>query len=453
MASHFEPGRGWRYDFRLFKVRHRAPRGFKTKRDSDAAEDALRRRLMLEHAGVVVPPTRSTSARFANWAGVYMRWVQGQHALGRIKRPDAIQANVSSVLRFFGRKPTDPDKYVHPTAPYHDLTLADPIADPSIIRAFEDWMTREGLAGSTRNHYVTTLSRLYWLAMQAEYREVSGAPAYNPFKDRPRQRWTRRTTTLTAAQIRSWIQQASYHARLALAIATLNPKFRLENILKTEWTDVDLDQRTITIWDHKTDNLGKALVAAIPAQLENILRNARERHPNARHVILYRGVPVKSIDESVKSAALAAGLPWGRFEPGGVTFHSIRHFASTQLARLGVPADRRKHVTGHEDLEMELWYTHLVPEDERAHTEALSASLDIEGDVIAGPRRIVRPAAARALIAGVSRRAGGNRSEGGTPGELFGPNGVKSGVVRAHPGLRRGPQRRAKRDGKSLVEK
>jgi hypothetical protein len=105
MSSRFEPGRGYRYDFRMFGHRYRAPRGFATKRDSEAAEAALRRRLMLEDAGVTVAPVRTASARFANWAGVYLRWVQAQHELGRLKRPDAIRANVSSVLRFFGQRP------------------------------------------------------------------------------------------------------------------------------------------------------------------------------------------------------------------------------------------------------------------------------------------------------------------------------------------------------------
>jgi integrase len=449
MASHFEKGRGWRYDFRLYKQRHVAPRGFKTKRDSDAAEDALRRRLMLEHAGVDVPPARASSARFANWAGVYMRWVMAQHALGNIKRPDAIRANVSSVLRFWGRRPTDEGVYVHPGAPYHDLTLADPIADPSWIRKFDDWMADEGLAGSTRNHYVTTMSRFYWLAMQAEYRDASGAPAYNPFKDRPRQKWKRRTTTLTADQIATWIQHASYHARLAIAIATLNPKFRLTNVLQLEWSDIDFEHRLIRVWDHKTDDAGKALVAAMPTQLRNILNDARQRHPNAQHVILYRGQPVKSIDEAVKNAAIAAGLPWGRYTPNGVTFHSIRHFASTQLARLGIGADQRAPVTGHEDLEMELWYTHLFPEDERAHTEALSAAVNIEGAVMAGPRRIVRPARPSGpgtgnlapARPGISTSAVGNRAAVGTPVEPFDPNRGKLGVNRSIVGLRRGPQK------------
>lgn len=44
------------------------------------------------------------------------------------------------MLRFFGRKPVELEKVV-PGAPYHDLTLADPIKDPSWIRRWDDYLT------------------------------------------------------------------------------------------------------------------------------------------------------------------------------------------------------------------------------------------------------------------------------------------------------------------------
>lgn len=266
MSSYFEPGRGnatkkingktvrggYRYDFELFGQRHRSPRGFDTKQESDDAEAALRRRLKLEKAGVAVLPPSSTSPKFGNWGGVYSAWVHSRHKLGLLKAPEAIDVNISSVLRFFGARPTKAGDYVHPTAPYHNLTLADPIAAPSWIRRFDEWLETEGLAGGTRNHYNTTLRRMYWLAMQAEYRDESGAPPYNPFQDRPRYKWKRRTATLTPDQIVAWISRASFHTRIALSIATLNPKFQLQNILQLEWTDVNFEHRLIRVWTTRT---------------------------------------------------------------------------------------------------------------------------------------------------------------------------------------------------------
>lgn len=472
MASYFEPGRGnaikvidgkkvrggYRYDFQLFGQRHHAARGFDRKSDSDDAEQELRRRLKLEHAGVAVLPAANSSPRFANWGGVYKAWVYAQATLGLLKRPDAIAHNISSVLRFWGERPTEPGAYVHPGAPYRNLTLEDPIRDPSLLLDFETWMTSEGIAGSTRNHYLTTMSGMYRLALRAEYRQASGAPHYNPFRDRGRARWKRRTAIITVDELQRWIQHASYHTRLAIAIATLNSKFRLTNILQLEWRDVDFANRLITVWDHKTDDDGTALVATIPEQLVRILDDARTRHPHATRVILYRGEPVKSIDESVKAAAIAAKLTWGR--NGGVTFHSIRHFASTHMARMNVPLEVRMNVSGHRDLEMERWYTHLFPEDERAYAEAFSATVPIAAAVTAGPRRVSRakadsPATSAPASGAASRQQpaftappGGNSDAGGNAGGAITAKQGDLGVSRALRGLWRGPQPRAEKPAK-----
>lgn len=482
MATYFAPGRGntwktivgkdgkkrkvkggYRYDFELFGHRYAAPRGFDRKSDSDDAERELRRRVMLQHAGVVVTPADLSSPRFANWAGVYRAWVNSQAKLGRLKRPDIIDANISSVLRFCGRKPTAPNDYVHPTGLYLDLTLADFCQDPSLIRRWEQWLTDEGLAGSTRNHYNTTMSEMYKLALLAEYRDASGPPAFNPFRDRPRAKWKRRTKTLTADDIQRWIHQASYHARLAIAIATLNPKFRLKNVLQLEWSDVDFDQALIRVWDHKTDSSGEALVAAMPEQLLRILEDARTRHPHATRVILYHGRPVKSIDSALKSAAIAADLPWGR--SSGVTFHSIRHFASTQMARLQIPPDHRQNVTGRRDVRMEMWYTHLFPEDGRVHAERLSAAVPIAAAVTAGRLRVHRPKAKAsdssntATAAPVRPHPGlfanevGKSDAVGTTVGSHAPKQGDLGRVGSLKGLRRGPLSRAERAAKLLVSK
>lgn len=168
-------------------------------------------------------------------------------------------------------------------------------------------------------------------------------------------------------------------------------------------------------------------------------------------MILYRGQPVNSIDESLKAAAIAAGLTWGRFVKDGITFHSLRHSVSTLLARGGASADQRGPVTGHADLKMEQWYTHLFPEDERALTETLSAAMPIKTVAMVAGTRATRPRAANSARKPVPAKAsspalksvaGGLLREGGTPGGLSGPDRPDSVRVRAVSGLRRGPQKR-----------
>ena len=151
-----------------------------------------------------------------------------------------IEDLIRCVLRFWGAKPKDP-KDIDARAPYHDLRLADPIVDPSWIVRFEEWMdtrrvrtTRQPLSGQTRNQYRSTMRQMYVLALRPE-RQKQTRIDKNPFDNVARSRPGHRLVTLTVDEMRAWVAAASYHVRLAVAIAALAPKLRLGNILALRW--------------------------------------------------------------------------------------------------------------------------------------------------------------------------------------------------------------------------
>lgn len=432
MGAYFEKGRGWRYDMRYLGHRYRSPRGFDTKRDAIDAEQVLRKKLKRQAAGLDPEPDARRSPRFNEWAGIYLAFVQERARLGLIKRPEIIQGNLRVVLRFFGAPPTPPDDPApdYPT-PYHDLRLSDPIDDPSWLRKFEDWLTARTVSPSTRNHYLSVLSKLYWLAQHPEFRHAAQGVSYNPFGYRPRSRWRRRTAIVTPEQLVSWLSHASYHARLVMAIAALAPKLRLANILALEWDQhIDLERRIIVVQAHKTDASGEPLVTAISDPLAAILIDARRRHPVARCVVVYRHRPVKTIDGAVKAAAEAAGLTWGRDVRGGVTFHSLRHSMSTLLARLGTTPALHQRVMGHQDGATTAGYTHLEPDDERPALERLASQVGIQDAVTSGPTRATRA------------KSGGLSGAGESAGGINRESGAKMMQKRHMSGLRRGPSTR-----------
>lgn len=438
MATYLEKGRGFRYDFQLYGQRYRSPRGFPTRRECEDAEAVLRRRLRRQKAGLETDEGRAPAPSFDEWAGVYRAYVQERADLGLIKRPDIIEGNLNVVLRFFGRAPAVPEDLDY-ACPYHDLRLDDPIHEPEWLRRFEEWMTQRRVSKSTRNHYLNTLSALYRLALHPEYHYAAPTITANPFLARPRARWKRRTATVTPAQLVTWIEHASYHARLAMSIAALAPKLRLANILALEWRKhVDLRRGVIVVDAHKTDANGRPLVAPISKQLRAILQDAHDRAPHSTHVVRYRGVPVKTIDGAVRAAAEAAGLTWGRKVAGGVTFHSLRHSMATLLGQLGVHPLLHQGLMGQDDYETTRGYTHLDTDDQRPAAEQLSRAVRIKSAVVGGATRVHRDTE--------TRRPGGIRRAGGTPGEVDRPPRRKQGVKRSQRGLRRGSfQKPAKR--------
>jgi integrase len=169
---------------------------------------------------------------------------------------------------------------------------------------------------------------------------------------------------------------------------------------------------------HKTvAKIKRPLVIPISVQLRRVLEDARRRAPG-KFVITYRGRPVATIRGGLKAAALAAGVPYGRFIENGVTFHTLRHTAATILAELDVSESKRKSVMGHEHLGTTQKYTHLRPVHELPPLEQLSAALPLT-DLVTLPwtRATRKPPVKKTDQQGVTADAIGRRkpSDPATP--------------------------------------
>ncbi len=391
-------GKTWRYDFRLGGRRYVGNTRQTTEDEAQLAEEEIQRRIRHELGGITHFFPQETP-RFQDWVEIFTSY-QEEH----LDRPDHVEAVTRVLLRFFGARPTDPAKVVE-GEPYHDLRLGDLIADPQWLLAFEQWMARRHhgtLSNQSRNHYRGMLRRMYALALRPEYRATTGI-TLNPLAGVPSDPTHERTVAHTPDQVRAWLAAASYHVRLAIAIAALAPKLRLRNVLALDWAEhFDPDPRTtkfspkvqhyIRVRHHKTArHTKKPLVAPVSAQLLRILKDAWERAPKAKRVVLYRGLPVKSIRGGVKAAAEAAGIRYGREPEDGATFHTLRHTAATLLSSGAEPLELRDAM-GHTDLRTTMKYRHLRPVHERPTVERLSRILKLEDLVTAPHRRAKRQA-------------------------------------------------------------
>lgn len=376
----------YRYDFWYRGDRRRGTTHQTTYKEAAEVEGELKAKLRRQAGGLV---RHQDSPRFAEWAGVYYT-----HVAKTLVAPQHVDDTLRVVLRFWGQRPgPNSDAKVEATAPYHDLRLVDPIDNPDWIDRFEAWVDARGVSHQTRNHYFSVMSRMYRVAMLPKFRQHTGV-RFNPFAGIPKEKTRPRQVTLSVPQLLAWIQEASYHVRLAAAIAALAPKFRVRNILELQWgRDVDRQLQFITVHQHKTEHRTKApLVAAVSAQLRGILKDARTRAPGATHVVVYRGKPVRSIRGGVKAAFEAAGIPYGRDVAGGATFHTVRHSIATLLAELDETEAKRAALMG-QDPATTKRYTHLRPVKERQLAERLSRAVKIAKAVTAPHLRAVRKGA------------------------------------------------------------
>jgi integrase len=371
--------RHFTYEFWYRGLPYRGSTGKRTRDEALAVERAEKTRVERMVAGVT---DLRDAPRFQTWAGVY--YEVKAHGKHKVKRPDQIDWQLRTLLKFWGARPRDPQK-VDPHAPYHDLTLADPITEPEWLDRFETWLAAQGFSGSHCNHQRTQVSGLYRVAMLPRYRKLTGITT-NPMVGVPRDRRKTRDVELSPEQLRAWMAHASYHVRLAMGIAALAPKLRLGNVLALEW-EVNLDRRLtrIRVDDHKTDADGKPIIELVGDDLRTILHDARRRNPG-RWVVAYRGKRVKDIRAGVQAAAERAGLRYGI--GGGVTFHAIRHAVSTWFAEMDeITEPLRAALVGHADIRTTQDYTHLRPVREQKPLAKLAAQLDLTAVVTHPGRR------------------------------------------------------------------
>ena len=266
------------------------------------------------------------------------------------------------------------------------------------------------------DHYRSVLRGFYKTALLPGYRATSGITV-NPFRDVPRESVVERTVTIAVDDLRGWLANASYHVRLAVAIAALAPKLRLANVLALTWQEhIDPDFRFITVHRHKTvKTLQRPQAVPISEQLRVILRDARQR--THTHVVEYRQRPVKTIRGGLRLAVERAGLPFGR-AVGGATFHTLSHAAASLLAELGEPEAIRKEVMGHRNIATTQRYTHLRPIHEIPAHERLADAVPI-ADLVTVARK-------RASGKGVGKNDGARPGTRGETSTKTGPRSTNS---------------------------
>lgn len=394
------------YDFQWRGRRHKGTTHQTRRADAALVEAQLKLKLRHQAGGIAAFDPTDTPT-FTDWAEIYLAYQKRF-----VDRPDTIKRTLRVVLEFWGAKPRKPKRQpaVAPTrvidAPYHDRHLGDPIADPSWLLRFDQWVTARGVSASTRNTYLSALSGLYRVAMQPEYRQDTTGITMNPFRDVRRGVQGSRTVALDAEVIVRWVREAGYHVALAMTIAALAPKLRLASILALRWdTHLDPGLRTITVTQHKTSRRsGRPQVTPISEQLRLVLLDAQARQalearrsgrPVSPYVVTWRGRRIHSIKTATRRAVLASGLTWGA--RAGVTFHTIRHSIATMLAEMGLPEAIRKELLGHSEIRTTQKYTHLAARAQVSPHEALSAQLRLGVEVLAKPRPAPRRRAGRGV--------------------------------------------------------
>jgi integrase len=235
--------------------------------------------------------------------------------------------------------------------PLEAATRADAIT-------YRDRLVGAGLAARTANQTMKLLRGIYAEAVER------GHLGRNPFAGVDSLREVTedvRRVPFTNADVAALIKKADgdWEGMVILAATT---GLRLMDAARLKWSNLDLKAKLIRV---KTAKTGAKLELPIHPRFSKWLKS-QTRGIGAAPVfptLANKGGPGKSglsmaFKRLMERAGIAAGVArQAETEGRGRTtsqksFHSLRHFAATQLAAAGVRAEIARQITGHADAEM-----------------------------------------------------------------------------------------------------
>jgi integrase len=250
-------------------------------------------------------------------------------------------------------------KWLHP---YLGDLMLDEIT-PDVIGHIK--MERLKLASkSTANRYLAVI-RSILIRARDEWEWIQRAPKVRLYREAEG-----RERALTPPEANRLLAALPPHLR-DMALFTLHTGLRQANVLKLEWSCVDLVRCHAWVRPGESKNR-RAISVSLNAQAMAVIRAQIGKHP--LRVFTYKGKPVNELNSHAWKAALAkAGLVDFRW-------HDLRHTWATWLRQLGTPTYELQRMGGWKTPAMVERYAHVAP-DQLAHAAAKLESVGVLYDL------------------------------------------------------------------------
>lgn len=291
-------------------------------------------------------------------AEVWARQVEQEMDRGVfVSRAEAERTTLAEALARYGREIT-PTKKPSTAKRERDriaVLVAHPLARASLaairgsdMAAFIRARQEQGLGASAIRLDLAILSHLFTVAVSAWGMESLSNPVKRTRGQRPKlpQGRTRRLAADEYARLLASAEQAyPIGSIITWAIETA---MRRSEIVAMRWEHVDRKARVLLIPETKNGTPRRVpLSTAAGAVLEDLPRRLDGR---------VWGVGSDFITRAFKQVCKASGIE-------GLTFHDLRHEATSRLFEKGLNPMQVAAITGHKTLQMLKRYTHLRAED------------------------------------------------------------------------------------------
>jgi integrase len=329
--------------------------GSRNLRQAKDQEAAIRTRLL---GGQMLSPAleRAQAVTFREWADTYLSLEE----VRKLATYEDRKLKVGHLVQFFGDRPLssitpeDVAAYRAQRVRYPMLTCAGchKLLGKAVCAAC-GWKRQDSALPAsiqTVNHDHTALTHMFNVARSHRFKLVLDNPASHIEKPDPK---NERDRIASAEEWAALQTTATPHLLRFLTIAyTVGP--RKGELLKLEWSDVDMRRREFTL--RKTKNGETRVVPMTPDVFDTFMALHRERRLDTPKVFLYKGKPWKNPRTAFTAACRRAGIT-------GLRLHDLRHTASTNLRRAGVDTMTAMKIVGHKSEQMHRRYNTIQPED------------------------------------------------------------------------------------------
>ena len=215
-------------------------------------------------------------------------------------------------------------------------------------------------SNSTANRHLALIRTILRKA-SLEWEWIDKVPKIRFFSEPKRRiRW------LTPEQVKMLLGELQPHQQ-DLVMFSLSTGLRQSNVLKLEWSQVDLERKTA--WIHPDQaKARKAIHVPLNTVALAVLLRQVGKHPT--RVFTFKGNPIAWANTRAWREALK------RVGIENFRWHDLRHTWASWLAQQGTPLNVLKELGGWESEEMVNRYAHLSKPQLMEHSELVSNVLD-----------------------------------------------------------------------------
>ena len=232
--------------------------------------------------------------------------------------------------------------------------------NPAMVSNYKVQRRSEGASPRTINYELTTMSHAFNIAIR-EWEWIND----NPIKKVKKERVNNAVERWLSMEEEKLLLNASAKWLKEIIVFAINTGLRQSEIINLKWSQVDMERRTITIYEQKN-----RCIDTLPLN-ETAIDVLRERKRLQRNEIdnvfynqSFKPIHFRNLIRSYDNAIEKAGI-------NDLRFHDLRHTFATRLIQCGVGRYEVQKLGRWKSVSMVQRYAHHYPESLRAAIEVM----------------------------------------------------------------------------------